>query len=218
MKSSRALFRVPRSFVSRTPEPVTLGFGDLSAYLLDCGVHVSRRSDLEIWLRGSWRVADHCVGRRLLSLLFPRSGPASVRRIRTQTARAANSLQKRGKCRNCGCSARDRADREFAARVWRWRQAMKRHLLVFDDGSGSDLDLRGFVDSLDAGAAMYTLDGHVCFLTTTLTASEVTDRFLKLAGSRLFFVADVTSSECSGRMLGAFFDFMKAPALQSAAE
>ena len=95
---------------------------------------------------------------------------------------------------------------------------MKRHLLVFDDGSGSDLDLRGFVDSLDAGAEMYTLDGHVCFLKTKLAASEVTDQFLKFAGSRLFFVADVTSSESSGRMLGAFFDFMKAPALQSAAE
>ena len=95
---------------------------------------------------------------------------------------------------------------------------MKRHLLVFDDGSGSELDLRDFVDSLDAGAQMYTLDGHVCFLTSTLSASEVSDRFLKFAGSRLFFVADVTSSDCSGRMLGVFWDFMKRPALPTAAE
>ena len=63
---------------------------------------------------------------------------------------------------------------------------------------------------------MYALDGHVCFLKTTLSASEVTDQFLKFAGSRLFFVADVTSSDCSGRMLGAFFDFMKGPALTAA--
>jgi hypothetical protein len=95
---------------------------------------------------------------------------------------------------------------------------MKRHLLVYDDGNGSDLDLQGFVDSLDAGAEMYTLDGHVCFLKTALSASEVTDRFPKFAGSRLFFVADVTSSDCSGRMLGAFFDFMKTSALRAAAE
>jgi hypothetical protein len=95
---------------------------------------------------------------------------------------------------------------------------MKRQLLVFDDGAGSDLDLRGFVDSLGAGSEMYTLDGHVCFLKTALSASEITDRFLKFAGSRLFFVADVTKSDCSGRMLGVFFDFMKGPALPAAAE
>jgi hypothetical protein len=95
---------------------------------------------------------------------------------------------------------------------------MKRHVLVFDDGNGSQLDLQSFVDSLDAGARMYTMDGHVCFLNTTLSPSEITDRFLKFAGSRLFFVADVTSSDCSGRMLGAFFDFMKGSALPKAAE
>jgi hypothetical protein len=95
---------------------------------------------------------------------------------------------------------------------------MKRHLLVFDDGSGNELDLQSFVDSLDADARMYAMDGHVCFLKTALSASEITDQFLKFAGSRLFFVADVTSSDCSGRMLGAFFDFMKTPALQNAAE
>ena len=95
---------------------------------------------------------------------------------------------------------------------------MKRHLLIFDDGSGNELDLQSFVDSLDQGARMYTMDDHVCFLKTALSASEITDQFLKFAGSRLFFVADVTSSDCSGRMLGAFFDFMKASALPTAAE
>ncbi len=95
---------------------------------------------------------------------------------------------------------------------------MKRHLLMFDDGNGDELDLQSFVDSLDAGARMYAMDGHVCFLKTALSASEVTYRFLKFAGSRLFFVANVTSSPCSGRMLGAFFDFMKSPTLPAAAE
>jgi len=95
---------------------------------------------------------------------------------------------------------------------------VKRHLLVFDDGSGSELDLRKFVDSLDAGAEMYTLDGHVCFLKSRLSASEISDRFLKFAGSRLFFVADVTSSDSAGLMLGIFWDFIKRPALESAAE
>jgi hypothetical protein len=96
---------------------------------------------------------------------------------------------------------------------------MKRHLLVFEDGSGRELDLRAFVDSLDAGAQMYTLDdGHVCFLKSALSASEVSDRFLEFAGSRLFFVADVTSSDCAGRMLGIFWDFIKRPALPTAAE
>ena len=54
---------------------------------------------------------------------------------------------------------------------------MRRHLLVFDDGSGSELDLQDFVEALDAGAQMYAMDGHVCFLTSTLSASEVSDRF-----------------------------------------
>jgi hypothetical protein len=95
---------------------------------------------------------------------------------------------------------------------------MKRHLLVFDDGSGRELDLRVFVDSLDSGAEMYTLDGHVCFLKSRLSATEISDRFLEYAGSRLFFVADVSSSDSAGRMLGVFWDFIKRPLLESAAE
>jgi hypothetical protein len=65
---------------------------------------------------------------------------------------------------------------------------------------------------------MYTLDDHVCFLKTALSASNITDQFLKFAGSRLFFMADLTASNCSGGMLGAFLDFMKMSALPTAAE
>jgi hypothetical protein len=95
---------------------------------------------------------------------------------------------------------------------------MKRHLLVFDDGNGSDIDLKFFVDTLDSGAKMYAMDGHVCFLTSSLSASEISDRFLHVAGSRLFFIADVTSSDCAGRMFGGFWEFMKRAALPAAAE
>jgi hypothetical protein len=94
---------------------------------------------------------------------------------------------------------------------------MKRHLLVFDDGSGSDLDLQAFVDALDEGARMYTMDGHVCFLTSDLSSKEISRHFLNVAGSRLFFVGDVSSSDCAGRMLGGFWEFMKRP-LAAAAE
>jgi hypothetical protein len=93
---------------------------------------------------------------------------------------------------------------------------MKRLLLVFDDGSGNELNLQSFVDSLDSDAQMYAMDGHVCFLKTKLSASEVSDKFLKFAGSRLFFVSDITTSDFSGRMLGVFFDFMKGSALTAA--
>jgi len=95
---------------------------------------------------------------------------------------------------------------------------VKRHLLVFDDGNGTELDLQGFVDSLDPGAQIYPLDDHVCFLKSRLPTSELSDRFLKFAGSRLFFIADVSSSDCTGRMVGSFWEFIKRPALQSAAE
>jgi hypothetical protein len=95
---------------------------------------------------------------------------------------------------------------------------MKTHLLVFDDGSHPEIDLQGFVDTLDSGAEMYTLDGHVCFLKSSLSASELSDRFLKFAGSSLFFIADVSSTEYAGRMLGVFWDFLKQPALEHAAE
>ena len=95
---------------------------------------------------------------------------------------------------------------------------MKRHLLVFDDGNGSDLDLGAFVETLDDGAEIYTLDDHVCFVKSELPASEISDRFLKYAGSRLFFVTDISASPWSGRMVGSFWDYLKKPALTSAAE
>jgi hypothetical protein len=95
---------------------------------------------------------------------------------------------------------------------------VKRHLLVFDDGNGAELDLQDFVDSLDAGAQIYTLDDHVCFLRSGLSTTAISDRFLAFAGSRQFFIADVSSSDCTGRMVGSFWDFMKRSALPTAAE
>jgi len=95
---------------------------------------------------------------------------------------------------------------------------MKTYLLVFDDGSNPDIDLRSFVDSLDSGAEMYTLDGHVCFLKSGLSIPQLSETFLKFAGSSLYFIADVTSANYAGRMLGAFWEFLREPALESAAE
>jgi hypothetical protein len=95
---------------------------------------------------------------------------------------------------------------------------MNRHVLVFDDGNGDQVDLKGFVEALDDGAQIYTLDEHVCFVKSSLPAAEISDRFTSFAGSRLFFVADVTSSPCAGRMLGSFWDYIKDRALPAAAE
>jgi hypothetical protein len=95
---------------------------------------------------------------------------------------------------------------------------MKRHLLVFDDGNGDDLDLQNFVEALDEGAEIYTLDDHVCFVKSALSAAEISDRFVGLAGSRLFFVGDVSGSNCAGRMPGSFWDYLKSPAQRAAAE
>jgi hypothetical protein len=95
---------------------------------------------------------------------------------------------------------------------------MKKYLLVFDDGSNPEIDLSGFVETLDSGAEMYTLDGHVCFLKSTLSVSDLSRKFLTFAGSSLFFIVDVTSSDYEGRMLGRFWDFLKQPSLESAAE
>ena len=95
---------------------------------------------------------------------------------------------------------------------------MKTFLLVSDDGNGAQIDLRRYVDSLDTGAEMYALDGHFCFLKSNLSVSELSSRFLRFAGSSLFFLVDVTSSDYQGRMLGVFWDFFKRPSLESAAE
>ena len=95
---------------------------------------------------------------------------------------------------------------------------MKTFLLVFDDGNGAEIDLRSYVDSLDSGAEMYALDGHVCFLKSNLSVSDLSGRLSRFIGSSLFFILDVTSSEYEGRMLGVFWDFLKSRALESAAE
>ena len=58
---------------------------------------------------------------------------------------------------------------------------------------------------------MLALDGHVCFLQTDLSVSEVSDKFVKYAGSRLFFVSDISQSDYSGRMPGVFWRISCAP-------
>lgn len=95
---------------------------------------------------------------------------------------------------------------------------METRLLVFDDGNGADLDLRAFVDSLDENAEMIELDAHVCFVRSGLSASELSNRFIPFAGSRLFFITEIPSSEFGGRMPGVYWDFIKNKSLASAAE
>jgi hypothetical protein len=89
--------------------------------------------------------------------------------------------------------------------------------LVFDNGSNPHVDLRGFVDTLDDRAEMYTLDGHVCFLRSGLSVSELNDKFLKFAGSSLFLITEL-GSNYAGRMFGAFWDFIKQEKRLTAAE
>ena len=99
---------------------------------------------------------------------------------------------------------------------------MKRHLIVFEEEGSRErsltADLKAFVESLDDGAQMYTFDGRVAVLKSGLSAREVSNRLLKFAGSDLFFVADISSSDCSGRMFGVFWDFLRQPTLSDAAE
>jgi hypothetical protein len=94
---------------------------------------------------------------------------------------------------------------------------MKIHLLVFDDGSNPDVDLRSFVDTLDSGAEMYTLDGHVCFIRSNLSVSELNNRLLPFAGSSLFLITEL-GPNYAGRMLGLFWDFIKQEKTLTAAE
>jgi hypothetical protein len=93
---------------------------------------------------------------------------------------------------------------------------MKSYLLVFDDGSNPDVDLRSFVDALDAAAEMRTLDGHVCFLRSNLSVSELNDKFLPFAGSSLFLITEL-GSDYAGRMTGSDWDFIKGKSLTPAA-
>jgi hypothetical protein len=95
---------------------------------------------------------------------------------------------------------------------------MKAYLLVFDDGSNPDIELATYLKSLDQDAEIFTLDGHVCFLKSDLSVSDLSARWLDVAGSSLFFITEVTSSNYEGRMPGAFWDFLKQPRLETAAE
>jgi hypothetical protein len=95
---------------------------------------------------------------------------------------------------------------------------MRVYLLVFDDGSDPNIDLQGYLESLDEGAEIHALDGHVCFVKTSLSVTELSNRFLQFAGSSLFFVTEVNSSDCAGRMIGKFWEFLDRPAFQTAAE
>jgi hypothetical protein len=102
-------------------------------------------------------------------------------------------------------------------RIGNGDQRVKVHLLAFDDGSDPDIDLRRFVDTLDDGAEMYTLDGHVCFLRSDLSVSELSDKFVPFAGSSLFLITEL-GSNYAGRMVGAFWDFIKQEKSLAAAE
>ncbi len=95
---------------------------------------------------------------------------------------------------------------------------MKTFLLVFDDDSGREIDLRSYVDSLDNGAQIFSLDSNVACLKSNLSMTELSNRLLQFSGSSLFFIVNVTSSEYGGRMVGKFWDYVKSGAIQSAAE
>ncbi len=97
---------------------------------------------------------------------------------------------------------------------------MKRHLLVFDDGNGDEVDLQFCRDAWTNGAqdAMRWMI-MFAFVKSALSSETISDRFMKFAGSSLFFVADVSASDCSGRMPGSFWDYLKNVAcLKTAAE
>jgi hypothetical protein len=95
---------------------------------------------------------------------------------------------------------------------------MNRLLLVLDAGDGRAPDLQAFIETLDPGAEIYALGDRACFLRTALETFEVYDKFLPFAGSRLFFITDITSSPAAGKMFGSFWDFFKQSVLPAAAE
>jgi hypothetical protein len=156
--------------------------------------------------------------RSLCGVYVSRPGSTAVGRIQGQATSATVPLQKGREYRNSRYSKPSGSDRDLEISAGWWRERMKTFLLVFDDGSSPEIDLRRYVDSLDSGAEMYTLDGHVCFLKSDLSVSDLSGRLLRFSGSSLFFIVDVTSSEYEGRMLGVFWDFLKSRHLESAAE
>jgi hypothetical protein len=95
---------------------------------------------------------------------------------------------------------------------------MRLHLLVFDDGTGEPVDLRLFVDSLDPQAKMFAFDGHVGFIESGLTVSQISDRFLKFAGSSLYYLTEITTADYSGRMPEKFWAEFKHARRADAAE
>ena len=87
---------------------------------------------------------------------------------------------------------------------------MNRLLLVLDDGDGSAPRSSGFYRTLDPGAQIYALDDRACFLRTALHAFDVSDKFLPFAGSRLYFVTDITSSPARGKNVRLFLGLLQA--------
>lgn len=93
---------------------------------------------------------------------------------------------------------------------------MKVFLLVYDDGS-SKVDLQAFLKRLDEGARMHAFDDRVRFLKSGLDVATLTERFMQIAGSRLFFLTEVGEGDYMGCMIGPFWDFLEGEPLASAA-
>ena len=94
---------------------------------------------------------------------------------------------------------------------------MRTFLLVFEDGGGSRLDLQAFLTRLDEGARVYALDRHVRFLRSALDAATLTEHFMLVAGSSLFFLTEVGEADYKGRMEAEFWDFLDGRPMASAA-
>lgn len=86
---------------------------------------------------------------------------------------------------------------------------MRKFLLVFDEGNGTRLDLRSFVEALDDNAEIYSVGGHAWFIKSNLDVSRLTDKFGAFAGTSLFFITELGEAEYAGRMVGPFWDFIK---------
>ncbi len=94
---------------------------------------------------------------------------------------------------------------------------MKTFLLVFDEGGGSEIDLNGFVNALDDGAEILTLDRHVGFVKSGLSAEELSRRFVQFAGASSYLITDMSKPAYAGRMFGEYWDFIKQDKAMSSA-
>ena len=92
---------------------------------------------------------------------------------------------------------------------------MKTFLLVCEGGLKPDL--QAFVNRLDDGARMYAFDEHARFIKSGLDVPTLTERFMQVAGSTLFFLTEVGEADYKGRMVGPFWDFLEGEPLASAA-